>query len=155
MGKTVSKLAFMGVAGVAAQYFLDPEQGARRRNEARDRALALVRRGGEEATRKAEYAAGQAKGAAYQAKEAVTGDKPKPEVTDQDLAHKVESIIFRDREAPKGQVNVEAVGSTVTLRGQLDSQEIIDELERETREIPEVEDVENLLHLPGTPAPTR
>jgi osmotically-inducible protein OsmY len=151
----VTKLAAIGVAGAAAQYFLDPEQGARRRNEARDRALALVRQGGAEASRKASYAAEQAKGAAQQAKQTVATDEPKPALTDQELAHKVESIIFRDPDAPKGQVNVDAVGTTVTLRGQVDSQEIVDDLERQAKEIPEVGEVENLLHLPGTPAPTR
>jgi hypothetical protein len=34
-----------GAAGLAAGYFLDPESGSRRRHQARDRALALVRRG--------------------------------------------------------------------------------------------------------------
>ena len=154
MGK-LSKLAVVGAAGAAAKHFMDPEQGAQRRNEARDRALALVRRGQSKATGKGDSAAGQEEGSADGAQDAVTSDEPKAELTDQDLARKVESIIFRDPDAPKGQVNVDAVDRTVTLRGQVDSQEIADELEQATRQIPEVSEVENLLHLPGTPAPTR
>jgi hypothetical protein len=34
-----------GAAGLAAGYFLDPESGKRRRQTARDRALAMIRRG--------------------------------------------------------------------------------------------------------------
>jgi osmotically-inducible protein OsmY len=144
-----------GVAGAAGVYFLDPSRGARRRNMARDRAFALVRRGRHEAERKAEYAAGHAKGAVHDARTQVAGERQNPEMTGQDLARKVESIVFRDGELPKGQVNLDANGRTVALRGQVDSQEQIDELVRRTNDVPEVEVVDNLLHLPGQPAPTR
>jgi hypothetical protein len=38
-----------GAAGLAAGYFLDPDSGKRRRHVARERALALIRRGAEPA----------------------------------------------------------------------------------------------------------
>lgn len=136
--------------GGAAMYFFDPEQGARRRSVAMDRAGAVLRRGKREAARKADYAAGQAKGVAYEA----APTEPKPGLTDQELARKVESVIFRDAEVPKGQINVDAVGRKVTLRGEADP-EMINRLMGETEAIPEVAEVENLLHAPGTPAPTR
>jgi osmotically-inducible protein OsmY len=151
----IRTLVFMGAASAAAQYFLDPEQGTRRRNIARDRALALLRRGKQEATRRADYLGGQAAGVAHQAREKVTPAQPKEELTDQDLARKVETVIFREADVPKGKINVDAVERTVTLRGEAETQEMIEELERKTSEIPEVERVENLLHLPGEPAPTR
>ncbi len=146
---------FVGAAGVAGQYFLDPAQGARRRSEARDRALALLRRGRQQAEQQAAYATGQAKGAVHQARDKVTADQPKDALTDQELARKVESIIFRDPDVPKGKINVDAAGRTVWLRGEIDSPDMRDELEAATAGIPEVETVENLLHLPDEPAPTR
>jgi BON domain len=71
------------------------------------------------------------------------------------LARKVESIIFRDERIPKGKIDVNAADGVVWLRGEAKTPEMIKELERETAAIPEVKRVENLLHLPKTPAPTR
>lgn len=144
-----------GAAGAVSVYFLDPSRGAQRRHVARDRTLALVRRGRREAERRADHATGQAKGVAHEARTHIAGEQPKPEMTGHDLAQKVESIVFRDGELPKGQVNVDANERTVVLRGQVDSQEQIDELVRRTGDVTEVEVVDNLLHLPGQPAPTR
>ncbi|HEV2074852.1 MAG TPA: BON domain-containing protein [Thermoleophilaceae bacterium] len=153
--KLMAAGAVAGTAGAVGIYLFDPEQGNRRRSVARDRAMKLLRRGGREAAQKADYAAGQAKGAVHEARQEALGEKPKPELTDQALARKVESVIFRDADVPKGKIDVDAVGATVSLRGEADTQERIDELVREANEIPEVHHVENLLHLPDQPAPTR
>ena len=40
----------------------------------------------------------------------------------------------------------------VILRGQVDSPELIRDLEKKTRKVHGVKDVENLLHLPGAQA---
>jgi len=78
---------------------------------------------------------------------------PNPEMTGEDLAHKVESIVFRDDDVPKGDINVDAVGNVVTLRGQAESAEMIGQIVERTEAIVEVQRVENLLHLPDEPAP--
>ncbi len=80
---------------------------------------------------------------------------PKPEITDTALARKVESVLFRAADAPKGKVDVNAVGRVVYLRGEAKTPELINELEARAAAIPEVNRVENLLHLPKTPSPTR
>lgn len=80
--------------------------------------------------------------------------RPK-DLDDVSLARKVESIIFRDDDVPKGDIDVNAADGVVWLRGEAKTPEMIKELERMTAEIPEVKQVENLLHLPKTPAPTR
>jgi hypothetical protein len=72
---------------------------------------------------------------------------------DAELAHKVESIVFRDDSLPKGDVSINAENGTVFLRGQVDSPDTIVRLERAVREVEGVGGVENLLHVPGTPAP--
>jgi hypothetical protein len=80
--------------------------------------------------------------------------RPK-DLDDVSLARKVESIIFRDDDVPKGDIDVNAADGVVWLRGEAKTPEMIKELERQTLAIPEVKQVENLLHLPKTPAPTR
>jgi osmotically-inducible protein OsmY len=75
-------------------------------------------------------------------------------VDDQTLKAKVESEVFRDTEAPKGDVNVNVELGVVYLRGQLEDQSLIEELEQRVRTVQGVSRVENLLHTPGTEAPT-
>jgi hypothetical protein len=155
-GRRGKRLLVVSAFSAVGAYFLDPDQGARRRNVARDRALALLRRGGREAAGQARYAGGRAAGAVHEVRQKATPDKvaAKP-LNEQTLIRKVETEIFRDPAVPKGDIKVDAAGAVVTLRGQATSQEQIDALVRQAEEIPEVERVENLLHLPGEPAPTR
>ena len=48
-----------------------------------------------------------------------------------------------------------AVDGVVWLRGEVKNQSQVQSIEKAVRSIPEVKDVENLLHLPKTPAPSR
>ena len=106
----------------------------------RDRVRALVRRATERADR-----AGMAVGGGTH----YTFEKP----SDPTLARKVESELFGDGRAPKGSIDVNAQHGRVQLRGAADSQELIDDLVQRARNVDGVEDVENLLHLPGAQAP--
>ena len=81
--------------------------------------------------------------------------RAKSDMDDTTLARKVETELFRDADAPKGGVNVNVVDGVVQLRGQVKRPEDIKALEARTRAVPEVRDVDNLLHLPKTPSPTR
>ena len=78
--------------------------------------------------------------------------KPLDDVT---IARKVESQIFRGSGAAKGKVDVNVADGVVWLRGEVKTPDLIRRLEERTRQIPEVREVENLLHLPKTPAPSR
>ena len=71
------------------------------------------------------------------------------------VARKVETIIFRDASVPKGKIDVNVANGVVQLRGEAKTPDMIKALERQAAAIPEVRRVENLLHLPKTPAPTR
>jgi osmotically-inducible protein OsmY len=142
-----------GVAGGAAgAYFLDPQEGKRRRHVAFDRIAALLRRGKAEGERHARYAAGVARGAAYEAAGAGNGTESLP---DPDLANKVRTEIFRGEDAPKGDVNVNAENGIVYLRGEVKSPDEVNRLGEQARGISGVRDVVNLLHTPGQPAPTK
>lgn len=80
--------------------------------------------------------------------------RPKP-IGDPAIARKVESAIYRDPDVPKGDIDVNVVDGVAFLRGEATSPEMINALEEQAKAVPEVVGVENLLHLPGTPAPTR
>jgi hypothetical protein len=71
------------------------------------------------------------------------------------IARKVETELFRDPTVPKGHIDVNVVGGVVWLRGEVRTPEDVKSLEAQAQAVPEVKRVENLLHLPNTPAPTR
>lgn len=76
-----------------------------------------------------------------------------PAYDDQTLKSKIETELFREEHALKGLVNVNVQHGVTQLRGEIDSPELIEELVGRTQKVRGVGEVENLLHLPGTPAP--
>jgi osmotically-inducible protein OsmY len=140
-------------AGATAQYFLDKQSGARRRNTARDQAQSLARRQAHDVATKADRAAGQAKGKVAAMKPTPSDDRKLDELGDAALARKVETEIFRADDAPKGKVDVNAENGVVFLRGEVDP-DWIERLEHDAEQVTGVKAVRNLLHPPGTPAPT-
>jgi osmotically-inducible protein OsmY len=142
-------------AGAAAAWFLDPDDGARRRSVAQDKALKYARKGASEVEAQAKYAGGVAKGAATQAAPVGGREDAGERLNDPALAAKVQSEIFRDPDAPKGDVSVNVEDGIVYLRGEVDSPETVTQLEQAAREVEGVRGVQNLLHGPGEPAQTK
>ncbi len=138
-----------GAVGAALAYFFDPDNGNRRRKLTADKVGKYFRN----TSRLAEDVAAQAQGVKQKVTHLKEQDKPQPD--DVTLAHKVETVIFRDADVPKGQINVNAEEGVIFLRGEADTPELIDELEAKTRKVKGVRDVENLLHLPEAPARTK
>ena len=146
----MKKLLTLTGLGALFAYFLDPRSGAGRRNTTRDRVLAFFRRG----ARRGEQAGRAVAAEAYGVAQKVTHLKEEPkEYDDVTLARKVESEIFRDADAPKGQVDVDVQNGIVQLRGEVHDPELIEELVAKALGVQGVKDVENLLHLPQTQAP--
>lgn len=141
-----------GAAGLAAMYLLDPDRGRRRRAMLRDRTAGTARRistVGERTQRKVAsdlYGVGQ--------KVSHPGMTQEDPANDATLAQKVMTELFRDPDVPKGSINVNAENGVIQLRGQVERPELILEVEGRVRRIPGVLEVENLLHLPGTPLKT-
>ena len=81
--------------------------------------------------------------------------KAKPGMDDATLTRKVESEIFSIRGVAKGKIDVNAADRVVWLRGEARTPQLIKRVEAAAAAVPEVKQVENLLHLPKTPAPTR
>jgi osmotically-inducible protein OsmY len=74
------------------------------------------------------------------------------ELDDATLVDKVESIVFRDHDVPKGQININAENGVVFLRGQVERPELVETLEKRVRKVGGVKDVENLLHTAEYPS---
>jgi hypothetical protein len=151
-GSIGAAVAVGAAGGAAGAYFLDPQQGKRRRRVAFDRLMALMRRGKAEGRRKAQYAAGVAKGAAAEAAGAGEGAESLP---DPALADKVRTEIFRGADVPKGDVNVNAENGVVYLRGEVDSPAQRERLETSARQVKGARDVVSMLHGHGEPAPAK
>jgi hypothetical protein len=77
--------------------------------------------------------------------------QPKP-LDDATITDKVETILFSDDAVDKGKIDVNTADGVVWLRGEAKTPEQIKALEAKALAIPEVKQVENLLHLPKTPA---
>jgi osmotically-inducible protein OsmY len=140
--------------GAGAVYLLDPSAGRRRRHVARDRAAGALRRGARRTARDLRFAGTQVQGRRHQLVHRLSRG-PAPELDDAELEHKVESIVFRDRSVPKGQISMNAERGYIVLRGQVEHAEMIAHLDEAVRKVRGVRGVENLLHLPGTPPPRR
>ena len=149
----MKRLIALGAAmGAALAYFFDPETGNRRRRMTRDRVLAFFRRTGRQAGRAGQAARSQAYGMTQKA--AHLKERPNEQPDDATLTAKVETELFRDPEVPKGDINVNAENGVVYLRGQVEDENLIAALGKSAKKIQGVRDVENLLHTPGTPAPS-
>jgi osmotically-inducible protein OsmY len=142
----------MGLGALVA-YFFDPESGKRRRALARDRIPALFRRSSKQIEQARRAAAAEASGLKQKVKHRKQAETPQPD--DVTLARKVETEIFRGEDVPKGQINVNAENGVVFLRGEVEQSTMIEDLEKRTRKVQGVKEVENLLHVPGSPAPTK
>lgn len=121
-------------------------------NSLEERARGIMRQTSRRAERLGRRAGSFVAGKAEAVRQGGRGPKPMDDVT---LARKVETELFRDADAPKGQVDVNVVDGVVELRGQVKHPDDVKSLEAKTRAIPEVRGVRCLLHLPKTPSPTR
>lgn len=138
--------------GAALAHLFDPERGRRRRRSIGERRSAAVRHAARRFARSSRATAlqtlGHARGVFHRLHPGSVAS-----LDEAGLAHKVESVLFRDPRVPKGQININAENGTIFLRGQLDDTELIDDVAAAVRQIPGVRKVVSLLHLPGTEAP--
>jgi osmotically-inducible protein OsmY len=75
------------------------------------------------------------------------------DMDDQTLADRVRSEIFRAADAPKGDISVDVQAGVAYLRGTAD-EAWIERFGNDARKVQGITGVKNLLHAPGTPAPT-
>jgi len=143
------RLGVLLSGGAALAYFLDPRNGRERRVRVMDQAGAKLRRARGDVERKTRYVEGKLEGAAH----TFTGSEPPAD--DKALADRIKSDVLGADRFAGHQVVVDAVDGVVALRGEVQRPDLINALETEVRKVPGVRDVENLLHLLGTPAPNK
>jgi osmotically-inducible protein OsmY len=146
----MKRIAFVAASIAALTYFFDRENGKRRRRMVADRTAGFFRRKARLLDRGRRRAVSAGYGAVQKAKHRTEEEKPQP--NDATLKAKVESEVFRDARVPKGQVDVNAEDGVVYLRGEVESPDLVAELEAATRKVHGVREVENLLHTPGAKA---
>ena len=120
------KILIGAAIGAAAAWFLDPNDGTRRRNVVRDKAMKVK---------------GKATAAAPGIGRGPVGER----LNDPGLKAKVESEIFRDPDSPKGQVSVNVEDGVVYLRGELDDEAKVEGLREAAARVEGVRGVESLL----------
>jgi hypothetical protein len=148
--------ALSAAAGALAGILFDPQNGRRRRAEMIDRTAGTMRRGLRRARRAGRATTAEIEGRRRGMMHALAGRPARPVANEQNLADRVRSELFRDAAVPKGRINinVEREG-VVVLRGEVQRAETIGDVESRVRGIAGVRDVENLMHLTGTPARMR
>jgi osmotically-inducible protein OsmY len=144
--------ALLGAAlGAAAALLLDPDRGRGRRVRLTDQAAAAARRTRRSAGRQRRLVLARAAGglAALRAR-----GRSSSSANDATLKERIESELLRDPTIPKGGININAEQGIVVLRGEVPDATMRATLEERAAAIRGVWYVENLLHLPGEPAPT-
>ena len=143
----------LGLLGLGAglTYLFDPQQGRARRAQLQSRIGGMFRSRARRASELGSSVTAQAQGMAQKAQH--RKEEPKEQPDDVTLARKVETEIFRDDDVPKGQININAENGKIVLRGEVGQPEMIRDLEERARAVQGVQEVENLLHLPGAEAP--
>jgi hypothetical protein len=147
--------AYLLVAAVSAciTMMLDPAVGRRRRAMTRDRLTSMYRRSSRRLSRWRRGVGATTHAYSQRATHLNLGGRPAPD--DVTLTQQVEGELVRHSDIPKGRISVDAAEGVVTLRGQLDRPEQIEEAERAVQRMHGVQGVHNFLHLGGTPAPNK
>lgn len=136
--------------GALVGYLLDPDRGRSRRARYMGQAAALARATRRGIKHRQRMVTSTIEGKAQALTRGHGGDLMP---NDAALADKVETELFGDPSVPKGAMNINVEQGIVVLRGEVPDPEMREKLEHQARKIPGVWEVENLLHLPGEPAP--
>ncbi|HEX6262709.1 MAG TPA: BON domain-containing protein [Actinomycetota bacterium] len=141
-------MGFLGgmVVGGALTYLLDPVLGRTRRARLADQAVARAREAARDTERFGRKVASDVEGR-IQATRRGTEDYVAP--NDVTLARKVESEVLGRPDVPKGSVLVNVEHGRVVLRGTVERPEVRDELTRLVLDVDGVDEVENLVQVPG------
>jgi osmotically-inducible protein OsmY len=150
----LTAFALGAVAGAGAMYVLDPAAGRSRRDAATDQLRATAEVATDKLGATADAAQDRVSGTLDHVTNKVTGavagalPDSKP-ANDHVLADKVRSeVLGRDELSGLG-ISVDAAQGVVTLRGEVPSSDLRDDLEDAVGKVTGVDEVANLLHLPG------
>lgn len=140
-------------AGAALMALFDPVRGKARRSRLASQTGGFVRRRARRMGRLRRRVASDIEGYRERAAYGRRGDYVAP--NDATLEQKVESEVLGRADVPKGSIVVNAEEGVMVLRGEVETPDQIDHIESLVRKVDGVVDVENLLHLKGTPPPNK
>lgn len=142
-----------GAAGAALTALFDPVRGKARRARLRDQTGAFLRRRGRRLDRYGRKIGSDLRGFRERQAYGKSGDYVAP--NDETLQQKVESEVLGRADVPKGSMVLNAQDGVIVLRGEVETSDQIDHVESLVRKVDGVIDVENLLHVKGTPPPNK
>src|SRR5690606_31876697 len=135
--------ALGAAAGAGLTYALDPDMGTTRRTRARDQVRSRASSATESVNRTLDRATARITGTVASA---LPQSKPANEQT---LADKVRSEVLGRADWRDLDLHVDAANGVVTLRGQVHRPEQRDDIGKAVSKVTGVQEVVNLLHLPG------
>lgn len=138
------RIVGIGAAAAAAMYLLDPDRGRARRAKLSDQAAAMARKAEEKGRAQAEHQKGVVQGLAHDLTEPFRPDR---EFDDETLHQKVKSEAIGRWDGPKNAVEVDVDKGVVTLKGNVDV-ENVDDLIRLVKGVPGVASVNDQLSIP-------
>jgi osmotically-inducible protein OsmY len=137
--------------GAIAAYLFDRDSGNGRRARLRDQAGAMIRRSRERADDLSRHATNLVAGKTQE----LASPLRDREIDDATVADRIRSEVLGGQELGASDVLVNVEDGVAKLRGTVVRAELIEEIERRTRAVVGVRDVESMLHTPATPAPNK
>jgi len=138
--------------GAAAAYLFDPDQGNGRRARLRDQTAALMRRSRERADELSRHAGNVIEGRLHELGGMAVADRDTDDAT---VVDRIRSEVLGRRDVRAADVVVNVEDGVAQLRGEVPDAATMEGVVDETRTVAGVRDVENLMHLPGAPAPNK
>ena len=138
------RIVGVGAAARCCDVSSRPDRGRSRRAKLSDQAAALARKAEEKTRAQAEYQKGVVQGLAHDLTEPF---RPEPEFDDDTLRQKVKSEAIGRWDGPKNDVEVDVDNGVVTLKGNIDAQNV-DRLIRLVKGVPGVASVNDQLSVP-------
>jgi osmotically-inducible protein OsmY len=133
------------VLGAGLAYYLDPQNGKRRRRVLVDRAASAARRIGRLVGKKARYAEGRGRGVAAEVAGKLTSE---PVATDDaTVLQRIRSDALRDVGLTTKEIDVEVLDGVATVEGTVDSTALGDDLVARVRAVPGVKDVDSRISV--------
>ncbi len=146
----VRSFVIAGLAGAAVAYLFDPASGGARRARLRDRTAAIARRMRIRADKLSRHAGNVLEGKMHDIAGVGGSERSMDDAT---VADRVRSEVLGRRDLDAGSLIVNVEEGVAYLRGQLNEPGRIERVVDLTGAVPGVRRVENLIHLPDSPAP--
>jgi osmotically-inducible protein OsmY len=138
--------------GAAAAYLFDPVSGNGRRARLRDQAGAAIRRRRERIDDLSRHASNVVQGAIHEVAGTGSTDRPMDDAT---VADRIRSEVLGRGELADADVVVNVEDGVAVLRGEAPTNTAIVEIVDLTAAVDGVREVQDLMHLPGQPAPNK